>query len=73
MAQQHLRQILAAQGVLVMGGEVFITFKPGLVDAADQITDDSMRGFLQAFVDRFATLVTRLATPAAERLRDAAA
>ena len=32
VAQQHLRQILAAQGALVMGGEVFITFKPGLVD-----------------------------------------
>ncbi len=73
VAQQHLRQILAAQGALVMGGEVFITFKPGLVDSADQITDDSTRGFLQAFVDRFATLVRRLAAPAAERLHDAAA
>src|SRR6476646_11458887 len=27
LAQQHLRQILGAQGVLLMGGETYITFK----------------------------------------------
>jgi chromate reductase len=73
IAQQHLRQILAAQGVLAMGGEVFITFKPGLIDDADRVTDDGTRAFLKAFVDRFAALVTRLAAPAPERLHEAAA
>jgi chromate reductase, NAD(P)H dehydrogenase (quinone) len=72
IAQQHLRQILAAQGVLVMGGEVFITFKPGLIDDTDRITDDGTRAFLKAFVDRFAALVTRLAV-ASEQPREAAA
>src|SRR5664279_4958294 len=30
VAQQHLRAILGDIGVLVMGGEAYITFKPGL-------------------------------------------
>jgi chromate reductase, NAD(P)H dehydrogenase (quinone) len=72
IAQQHLRQILAAQGVLVMGGEVFITFKPGLVDDTHRITDDGTRAFLKAFIDRFATLMTRLAA-VSEQPREAAA
>src|SRR5260221_5710009 len=34
VAQQHLRQILGVLGALVMGGEAYITYKPGLVDDA---------------------------------------
>jgi chromate reductase, NAD(P)H dehydrogenase (quinone) len=59
LAQQHLRQILAAQGVLVMGGEAYLSFKPGLIDDEGTVTDDGTRGFLQAFVDQFADLVAR--------------
>src|SRR5262245_29195680 len=33
LAQQHLRQILGAQGVVLAGGEAYLTFKPGLIDA----------------------------------------
>jgi chromate reductase, NAD(P)H dehydrogenase (quinone) len=57
LAQQHLRQILGSfLGAHVMGGEVYITFKPGLIDDSGQIADESTRQFLQAFIDRFATL-----------------
>jgi chromate reductase len=47
-----------------MGGEAYITFKPGLVDANDAIAEESTRSFLQAFVDQFASLAVRFASPA---------
>ncbi len=64
LAQQHLRQILGAQGVLLMGGETYITFKEGLIDSSGMVADESTRGFLKSFVDQFAALVARFATPA---------
>ena len=63
LAQQHLRQILGAQGVLLMGGETYITFKPGLIDDRHVIADDSTRGFLKSFMEQFAALVAQWATP----------
>jgi chromate reductase len=54
-------------GLLVMGGEAYITFKPGLVSDAGKIADDSTKAFLQSFVDQFASLVTRLSARPAER------
>jgi len=74
IAQQHLRQVLAAQNVHVMGGEAYITFKPGLIDATATIADESARGFLTAFIDKFASLVERLArtAPDAAAARSAA-
>ena len=63
LAQQHLRQILGAQGVLLMGGETYITFKPGLIDGEGVVTDESTRGFLKSFIEQFAALVARFATP----------
>ena len=63
IAQQHLRQVLGDLGVLVMGGEAYVSFKPGLIDADGAIADESTRKFLQGFVDQFATLVARFADP----------
>ncbi len=60
VAQQHLRQILGVLGVLVMGGEAYISFKPGLIDAGGTITDETTRRFLKEFIDQFASLLTRL-------------
>jgi chromate reductase len=61
LAQQHLRQILGASlGVLVMGGEAYIAFKPGLLDDAGAIAEESTRAFLKSFVDQFASLVARI-------------
>ena len=67
MAQQHLRQVLGSLGAVVMGGEAYITFRPDLVDAGDNITDDGTRQFLQAFVDQFAALAARFSGSAAAR------
>jgi len=61
VAQQHLRQILGGLGMLVMGGEAFISFTPDLVDADGAIADAGTRAFLQDFLDQFASLVDRLA------------
>ena len=63
VAQQHLRQILGVLGGLVMGGEAYISFKPGLVDADGAIADESTRKFLRGIIDQFATLVARFADP----------
>jgi chromate reductase len=63
LAQQHLRQILGAQGVLLMGGETYITFTPGLIDDSHAVTDEGTRGFLKSFVDQFAALAARFAPP----------
>ena len=61
LAQQHLRQILGAQGVVLSGGEVYLQFKPGLIDAEANVPDETVRGFLKAFVDRFADFAAKLA------------
>jgi chromate reductase, NAD(P)H dehydrogenase (quinone) len=66
LAQQHLRNVLVSLGAFLLGGEVYITFKPNLIDDQSNITDESTKKFLQSFVDRFATLVERL-SPSAER------
>jgi len=60
VAQQHLRQMLGALGTLVMPGEAYITFKPGLIDEAGNVADESTRAFLRGFVDQFAALLERL-------------
>ena len=63
LAQVHLRQILGILGVLVMGGEAYISFKPGVLDSNGNIIDESTRGFLKAFVDQLATFAGRLSLP----------
>jgi len=61
VAQQHLRAVLGNQGLHLVGGEAYIQFKPDLVDAAGHVTDDSVRKFLQGFVDRFTDFAGRFA------------
>ncbi len=61
VAQQHLRQIMGDLGCLVAGGETYINFKPGLVDENGGISDESVRGFLEGFIERFVALASRLA------------
>src|SRR5712671_6828863 len=73
LAQQHLRQVLGVLGVLVMGGEAYISFKPGLIDAHDTVTDQATLGFLQAFIDQFGSLLDRLSLHAPARLSEATA
>ena len=63
VAQQHLRAILGDLGVIVMGGEAYITFKPEPVDGEGNFLDDSRRTFCQAYMDQFASLVARMTAP----------
>jgi chromate reductase len=62
VAQQHLRDILGILGVLVMGGEAYISFRPDPVDEDGHFVDESKREFCQAYMDRFVALVLRFAT-----------
>ena len=63
VAQSHLRNILLTLGAAVMGGEAYITFKPGLIDAEGVVSEERVRVFLQAYIDRFAGLVERHLRP----------
>ena len=60
LAQQHLRSVMTGLGMILLGGEAYITNKPNLIDEQGNIGDDSTQKFLQGFVDRFATLVGKL-------------
>jgi chromate reductase, NAD(P)H dehydrogenase (quinone) len=64
VAQNHLKTILLSQGMLVAGGEAFLTFKDGLVDNTGNVTDESTRKFLQGFVDQFLAYARRPAAAA---------
>lgn len=57
MAQQHLRNVLAFLDMPTLAQpEVFLQFKDGLFDAAGGIGEAS-RGFLQSWMDRYASFV----------------
>jgi len=66
LAQQHLRSMTVSLGMILLGGEVYVTFKPDLIDDRGNIGDDTTRAFLQDYVDRFAAHVAALA-PKRER------
>jgi chromate reductase len=62
IAQTHLRQILGNfVGMHIMGGEAYVAFKPDLIDAAGNVSDESTRKFLKGFVDNFAAFAGRFA------------
>jgi chromate reductase len=65
LVQQHLRSVMGGLGMIVLGGEAYVTFKPNLIDDQGRIGDEATRKFLQDFVHRFAALVTRHASSAA--------
>jgi chromate reductase, NAD(P)H dehydrogenase (quinone) len=67
VAQQHLRAVLANQGLHLMGGEAYIQFKPELIDAQGNVTDESVRTFLKTFIDNFAGFAGRFAPAQAQR------
>jgi chromate reductase len=60
LARPHLRSVMTGLGMLRLGGEAYITFKPGLIDEQGNIDEGSTKAFLQGFVDRFSTFVVRL-------------
>jgi chromate reductase, NAD(P)H dehydrogenase (quinone) len=60
LVQANLRTVMLGLGMTLLGGESYVTFKPNLVDDQGNVTDETTQKFLQGFVDRFATLVTKL-------------
>jgi chromate reductase len=67
MAQSHLRQLLSGSlSAFLFGGEIYITFKEGLIDDHGNVTDEGTKKFLQGFVEGFVAFVTRHA-PATQR------
>ena len=61
VVQQQLRAVLGDIGMHLMGGEAYIQFKPELIDNDHKVLDDGVRGFLQAFIDKFAVFAGKLA------------
>jgi chromate reductase len=61
VAQQQLRTIMTNLAGVVAGGQVFITFKDGLIDDAHEVTNEATRAFLQGFIDQFAEVARKLA------------
>ena len=66
LVQQHLRSVMTGLGMILLGGQAYVTFKLDLIDEHGNIGDDSTKKFLADFVDRFADLVTRLAPAVAQ-------
>jgi len=63
VVQHHLRAVLGSGiGLHVMGGEAYIQFKPELIDGQGDVSDESVRNFLKAYIDQFATFAARLAS-----------
>ena len=46
---------------MVVGSQVFVTFKDDLIDAQHNVTNEATRGFLQGFIDNFAKIAGKLA------------
>ncbi len=65
-AQQHLRNILSPQQIIMMGQpELYLHWKEGMIDGAGRVTDDAVRKRLDAFLDRFALWVERVGAKSA--------
>jgi chromate reductase len=62
LAQQHLRNILAAEGVNTLSSpEVFLQYTDGLVNDQYHISNEGSRKFLQGWIDRYVEWVKTLA------------
>ena len=60
-AQQHLRNILSPQQMIMMGQpEVYLHWKEGLIDADARVTDEAVKTRLNLFLDRFVLWMERV-------------
>jgi chromate reductase, NAD(P)H dehydrogenase (quinone) len=61
VAQAHLRSVVGILGMtFVEQPEVYIAFKPDLIDANGNIADEGTRKFLQEYIDKFALSMSHL-------------
>ena len=65
VVQQHLKSVLAALGLHVIGGKAYIQFKPESIDAQAHVVDENVRAFLKTYIDKFAAFAGRFVTRAA--------
>ena len=61
VGQQHLRQVMGILGAHVMGGEAYLSAKPGFFADDGGIADEGTRAFVSAYLQRFADFTARLA------------
>jgi chromate reductase len=60
-AQLHLRQVMGCLSASFLGGEAYVTMKPGLIADDGSVAEESTRNFLKAYMERFAGFVGKLA------------
>jgi chromate reductase len=61
IAQDHLRSILVAQGVALLGRpEVSFIYKEGVFDAGHSVTDPQAKKILEGFIEAFAGWIGKL-------------
>ena len=61
VAQEHLRSILVAQGIALLGRpEVYFIYKDGVFDADHNVADPAAKKILEGFVEAFAGWVAKL-------------
>lgn len=62
MAQQHLKNIMLYLDIATLGQpEVYLQFKPDLIDADGNITNEDSKKFLSGFMDKYVAWVEKLA------------
>lgn len=59
LVQQHLRQIMGILGSVVLGGEAYLQFRPDMI--VDGEIGPGSRDFVKGYLDRFVSLVQKLA------------
>ena len=59
LAQEHLRHIFLCYGRVVMGGELYLQMKEGLIDDLGNITNPDTEKFLKGYIDRLADFASR--------------
>ena len=60
-AQQHLRNILSPQQMIIMGQpELYLHWKDGMIDSEGQILDEAVQKRMELFLERFAAWVERV-------------
>jgi chromate reductase len=63
-AQNHLKGLLIVCDMVLMGQpEVYFTYKPEHFNAAGEVADESVRKFLNAWIDRFTGWIDRCSEP----------
>ena len=70
--QNALKGVLTVVDTVLMGQpEVYFTYKAELFDGAGNVADETTRGFLDRWIDRFAAWIERTSEPRTQAQADA--